>query len=150
MSSHREVITQDIIEVLTDMSAPRPVLITREPFDVDKLALTQFPALLVTTGNEEREDHAMGGSRRGVLQVEIRGIVRSDGRQGFVQTVDQKRNELIERIEETLNNNRNRNLDAVQASTTNVTTIEVVERTPPLGEFVLIAEVRYSFTKGVV
>jgi len=91
----------------------------------------------------------MGGSRRGVLQVEIRGIVRSDGRQGFVQTVDQKRNELIERIEETLNNNRNRNLDAVQASTTNVTTIEVVERTPPLGEFVLIAEVRYSFTKGV-
>ena len=44
MSSHREVITQDIIEVLTDMSAPRPVLITREPFDVDKLALTQFPA----------------------------------------------------------------------------------------------------------
>jgi hypothetical protein len=148
--SNREDIIKNIIEVLEDMDVPKPRLVTREPFDVDKLALTQFPALLVTTGNETREDNTMGGNRRGAIEINIRGFVRSDGRQGFVQSVDQKRNELIERIEETLNTNRDRELDATRAATTLVTTIEVVDRQPPLGEFNLVAEVRYSFTKGAV
>jgi hypothetical protein len=146
--SNRESIAQNIIEVLGDMSPPRPAFISREPFDVDKLALSQFPAILVTTGNEDREDLAMGGARRGILQVVIRGVVRSDGRKGFVQSVDEKRNEMIERIEEALNTNRNRDLNAVRAATTHVTNIEIVDRTPPLGEFALTAEVHYSFTQG--
>jgi hypothetical protein len=132
------------------MDNPKARLITREPFDLDKLALTQFPALLITAGNETREDNSMGGNRRGVLEVNIRGFVRSDGRQGFVQSVDQKRNELIERIEETLNTNRDRELGATRAATTHVTSIEVIDRNPPLGEFNMIAEVQYSFTKGAV
>jgi len=148
--SNRETITTNIIEVIKDMTPPRPVFVTREPFDVDKLAITQFPAILVTTGNETREDQAMGGYRRGTLEVQIRGIVRSDGRKGFVQSVDEKRNELIERIEEALNTNRNRELATARAATTHVTEVEVIDRTPPLGEFVMIAEVQYSFTKGAV
>tara|TARA_R110000803_G_scaffold35789_2_gene77200 strand:+ start:27 stop:476 length:450 start_codon:yes stop_codon:yes gene_type:complete len=148
--SNRETITTNIIEVIKDMTPPRPVFVTREPFDVDKLAITQFPAILVTTGNETREDQAMGGYRRGTLEVQIRGIVRSDGRKGFVQSVDEKRNELIERIEEALNTNRNRELATARAATTHVTSVEVIDRTPPLGEFVMIAEVQYSFTKGAV
>ncbi len=146
--SNREDITNNIVEVLTDMTPPRPVFVTREPFDVEKLAITQFPALLVTSGNETREDQAMGGYRRGILEVTIRGIVRSDGRKGTVQTVDTKRNQLIERIEEALNSNRDRELNAARASTTHVTQIEIIERTAPLGEFVMTAEVHYSFTKG--
>jgi len=148
--SNREDIISNIIDVLGDMENPKVRLVTREPFDVDKLALTQFPALLVTTGNETREENSMGGNRRGIIEVNIRGFVRSDGRQGFVQSVDQKRNELIERIEEALNTNRDRELAATRAATTHVTTIEIVDRTPPLGEFNLIAEVHYSFTKGAV
>jgi hypothetical protein len=148
--SNREDIVKDIEEVLGDMDNPKARLITREPFDLDKLALTQFPALLITAGNETREDNSMGGNRRGVLEVNIRGFVRSDGRQGFVQSVDQKRNELIERIEETLNTNRDRELGATRAATTHVTSIEVIDRNPPLGEFNMIAEVQYSFTKGAV
>jgi hypothetical protein len=148
--SNREDIISNIIEVLEDMDNPKPRLVTREPFDVDKLSLQQFPALLVTTGNETREDNSMGGNRRGVLEINIRGFVRSDGRKGFVQSVDQKRNELIERIEETLNAQRDRELNRTRAATTHVTSIEVVDRSPPLGEFALIAEVRYSFTKGAV
>jgi len=146
--SYRESAVKNIIAVLKDMNPPRPVFTTREPFDVDKLAMTQFPAILVTAGNESREDHAMGGARRGIIEVNIRGFVRSDGRQGFVQSVDEKRNDLIERIEEALNTNRDRDLEGAQAATTRVTTIEVIDRTPPLGEFLLIAEVHYSFTKG--
>lgn len=148
--SNREDIISNIIDVLGDMENPKVKFVTREPFDTEKLALTQFPALLVTTGNEIREENTMGGNRRGTLEVNIRGFVRSDGRQGFVQSVDQKRNELIERIEEALNTNRDRELNATRAATTHVTSVEVIDRTPPLGEFVVIAEVRYSFTKGAV
>jgi hypothetical protein len=148
--SNRETVTTNIIEVLKDMNPPRPTFVSREPFDVDKLAMTQFPALLVTTGNETREDQAMGGYRRGIIEVQIRGFVRSDGRKGFVQSVDEKRNALIERIEEALNTNRDRELATARAATTHVTSIEVIDRTPPLGEFVVIAEVHYSFTKGAV
>ena len=146
--SNREYAAQNIVDVLQDMNSPRPAFVTREPFDVLKLAITQFPAVLITTGNESREDHAMGGSRRGTIQIQIRGYVRADGRQAQVITVDQKRNELIERIEETLNSDRTRELSALRASTTHITNIEIIDRTPPLGEFLITAEVRYSFTKG--
>jgi len=76
--------------------------------------------------------------------------VRADGRSAQIITVDQKRNELIERIEETLNSDRTRELSAAQAATTRVKTIEVIDRTPPLGEFLLTVDVQYSFTKGAV
>lgn len=146
--SNREDIARNILEVLEDMAPPRANFVTREPFDAEKLAITQFPALLITTGNETREENTMGGNRRGVIQVEIRGFVRSDGRKGQIQTVDEKRNLLIERIEEALNTNRDRELGATRAATTHVTEIEVVDRTLPLGEFVVTAEVHYTFTKG--
>ena len=148
--SNREDITVNITQVLSDMTPPRPAFITREPFDVNKLAITQFPALLITTGNETRTDISMGGARRGVIEVNIRGFVRSDGRVGQIQTVDQKRNEMIERIEETLNTQRNRELGATRAATTLVRSVEIIERTPPLGEFLMIAEVQYSFTISAV
>jgi|TARA_R100001509_G_C4798831_1_gene192357 hypothetical protein len=148
--SNRENATTNIIDVLTDMNSPRPSFVTREPIDILKLAITQFPAILVTTGNEVREDHAMGGARRGTIQVNIRGYVRADGRSGSVTTVDQKRNELIERIEETLNSDRTRELNTLRAATTHITSVEIIDRTPPLGEFLMTAEVRYSFTKGAV
>ena len=148
--SNREDIISNIITVLSDMNPPRPVFITREPFDVNKLAITQFPALLITTGNETRADISMGGARRGVIEVNIRGFVRSDGRVGQIQTVDQKRNEMIERLEETLNTARNRELGATKAANTLVRSIEIIERTPPLGEFLMIVEVQYSFTISAV
>ena len=147
--SKREDIAKNIVDVLTDMVPPKPVLVTREPLDVLKLAITQFPAVVVQMGNEIREDDAMGGIRRGTVDVSIRGFVRADGREGSITTVDQKRNEMIERIEETLNTDRTRELTGA-AAITRVTSIEVVERTPPLGEFNMIAQVSYTFTKGAL
>ncbi len=147
--SKREDIAKNIVDVLTDMTPPKPVLVTREPLDVLKLAITQFPAVVVQMGNEIREDDAMGGIRRGTVDVSVRGFVRADGREGSITTVDQKRNEMIERIEETLNTDRTRELTGA-AAITKVTSIEVVERTPPLGEFNMIAQVSYTFTKGAL
>jgi hypothetical protein len=89
----------------------------------------------------------MGGNRRAVLEILINGFVRSDGREGFVQSVDEKRNEMIERIEETLNEDRTRELSDSTAVKTRVTGIEVIqERKPPLGEFIVTCEVHYTFT----
>jgi hypothetical protein len=147
--SKREDIAKNIVDVLTDMTPPKPVLVTREPLDVLKLAITQFPAVVVQMGNEIREDDAMGGIRRGTVDVSVRGFVRADGREGSITTVDQKRNEMIERIEETLNTDRTRELTGA-AAITKVTSIEVIERTPPLGEFNMIAQVSYTFTKGAL
>ena len=147
--SKREDIAKNIVDVLTDMTPPKPILVTREPLDVLKLAITQFPAVVVQMGNEIREDDAMGGIRRGTVDVSIRGFVRADGREGSITTVDQKRNEMIERIEETLNTDRTRELTGA-AAITKVTSIEVIERTPPLGEFNMIAQVSYTFTKGAL
>jgi len=104
--SNREYAVDNIIKVLRDMDHPKPTFVTREPFDVLKIAITQFPAILITTGNEIREDDAMGGIRRGIIQVQIRGYVRADGREGQTISVDQKRNELIERIEDFRYENR--------------------------------------------
>ena len=147
--SKREDIAKNIVDVLTDMTPPKPVLVTREPLDVLKLAITQFPAVVVQMGNEIREDDAMGGIRRGTVDVSVRGFVRADGREGSITTVDQKRNEMIERIEETLNTDRTRELTGA-AAITKVTSIEVIERTPPLGEFNMIEQVSYTFTKGAL
>tara|TARA_R100000995_G_scaffold83310_1_gene58903 strand:+ start:1671 stop:2117 length:447 start_codon:yes stop_codon:yes gene_type:complete len=147
--SKREDIAKNIVDVLTDMTPPKPILVTREPLDVLKLAITQFPAVVVQMGNESREDDAMGGIRRGTVDVSVRGYVRADGREGSITTVDQKRNEMIERIEETLNTDRTRELTGA-AAITKVSSIEVIERTPPLGEFNMIAQVSYTFTKGAL
>tara|TARA_Y100001938_G_C8082266_1_gene429879 strand:+ start:775 stop:1227 length:453 start_codon:yes stop_codon:yes gene_type:complete len=145
--SIRENIAQNVQDVLSDMAPPRPVFVTREPFDVQKLAITQFPAILITTGNETRAEHTMGGNRRAVLEMSIQGFVRSDGREGFVQSVDTQRNNLVERIEETLNSDRTRELSDSTAVMTRVTAIEVnQERQPPLGEFTVTCEVHYTFT----
>jgi hypothetical protein len=148
--SHRESIVKNIITVLEDMSPPRPVFVSREPVALDKLSIAQFPALIVQASNEVRADNAMGGKRRGVLNIEIRAYVRSDGRKGMTQTVDEKRNDLIERIEEALNSDRTRELNAAQAATTHVTEIEIIDRDPPLGEVLITCEVHYSFTKGAL
>ena len=53
--SNRNDLADNIVEVLQDIREPRPVLVTREPFDVEKLAITQFPAILVQTNNETRQ-----------------------------------------------------------------------------------------------
>ena len=148
MSTREQAIT-NIIDILKDMAPPRPSFVTREPFDLEKLSLRQFPALLVTTGNELREDVAMGGLRRGTIEVNINGFVRSDGREGIAMSVDEKRNNLIERIEESLNGARDREITN-QAVTTLVREVTIVPRTPPLGEFNMIVEVKYTFTKGAV
>tara|TARA_R110000796_G_scaffold123417_1_gene237771 strand:- start:212 stop:637 length:426 start_codon:yes stop_codon:yes gene_type:complete len=138
--SLREDFAKDIIDVLKNMTDPRPGLVTREPFDVEKLAITQFPALLIVSGDEERSDYSMGVTRQGTIIYTIRGFVRGT-------EIDKLRNELVERIEETLDEDRTRGTTS-KSMTTQVTRIVVADRLAPLGEVAVTVQVRYKYTKG--
>ena len=73
----RQQISENIIDVLRTINDPKLVLITREPFNVLELAITQFPAVLVTPTVEERETVTMGsnsvGRRMGTINYNIQG-----------------------------------------------------------------------------
>jgi hypothetical protein len=139
--SLREDFAVNIVKVLKDMADPKPVLVTREPFDVEKLAVTQFPAILVQTTNETRSDITMGISRQGVISYSIRAFVRGT-------ELDTKKNNIIERIEETLDSDRTRGT-STKSMITQVRNISVIERLSPLAEVLITVEVRYKYTKGV-
>ena len=140
--SLREDFAVNIVNVLKDMRDPKPVLVTRDPFDVEKLAITQFPAILVVTGNEIRQDISMAVLRQGVIQYTIRAFVRGAG-----VALDKLKNDMIERIEETLDADRTRGTSN-KNMITRVTQITVPDRLAPLAEVVMVVEVRYAYTKG--
>ena len=140
--SIREDIVNDIVTTLENIADLQPVLVTREPFDVEKLAITQFPAILITSVNEERATETMSaGIRQSTIAYTVRGFVRGN-------EIDKKRNDLIEAIEEALDADRNRGKSSNQVLDTQIASIEVVDRLPPLGEVVLTVNVRYIFTRG--
>jgi len=144
--SARENIAINIRQQLETMTDPAPGLVSRKWFDVAKLAITQFPAILVVSTNENREDISTD-LRRGVLEIVLRCYVRGS-------ELDTLRNEIIERIEEQLETQRDRDITLANANIHNVSThirnIQVIEREIPLGEVVITVEVVYAYKKGVL
>lgn len=147
MNNLRQQITQNIITVLKDAEDPRPVLVTAEPFNAAELAITQFPAVLITGTTENRETITMGalgaGRRQGTIEYTIRGFVRGN-------ELDRQRNDLIERIEEVLDSDRYRTLIANGVVDSQVIAINIIERQAPLAEFEIIYQVRYNYLRGTV
>ena len=141
----RQQIAEDIVETLQNMTDPQPVLVTREPFEPDRLAITQFPAILVTATNETRELLTMGasgvGRKQGTISFNIRGYVRGND-------LDKKRNDLIEAIEEALDADRYRSKDNSVVLGSFISNIEIIERLPPLAEIAITFEVTYKFTRA--
>ena len=144
--SARENIANNIVEQLENMTNPAPGLVSRVFFDVQKLAITQFPAVLVVSTQETKTDISTD-LRQGSLTIECRCYVRGT-------EVDTLRNEIIERIEETLETSRDRDITLADTNIhnvkTQVTDIAVVERELPLGEAVVSVNVIYTYKKGVV
>ena len=144
--SARENIANNILQQLENMTNPAPGLVSRVFFDVAKIAITQFPAILVNTLNETREDISTD-LRQGTIDYSLRCYVRGS-------EIDTLRNELVERIEEVMEVSRDRDITLSNANIHNVSTVitgvEVIEREPPLGEVVINAQVKYTYRKGVV
>lgn len=143
--SIRELTAINIVDSLKEIEDPRPVLVTRDTFDVEKLAITQFPALLVQQTQETRTTVSMGtpgtGHRQGTMQFEIRGFVRGT-------ELDTKRNALIEAVENALDADRYRSQRAEGVMDTQIVQIDIVQRLQPLAEFIIVVEVRYNYVRG--
>ena len=140
--SVREDIAVNLVTTLKEINSIKPVLVTREPFDVEKLAITQFPAILVTSTNEERNTETMSaGIRSGIITYTIRAFVRGN-------ELDTKRNDIIEAIEEALDADRNRGQGRGVVLDTQTVSVEVIERLPPIAEAVLTVNVNYIFRRG--
>jgi len=144
--SARENITKNIYDQLLNMTEPAPGLVSREFFEVSKIAITQFPAILINTLSESRNDISTD-LREGIMNIQLKCYVRGT-------QIDTLRNDIVERVEEILEVSRDRDLtrDAgnIHAVSTRISNIEVVERELPLGEVVITVEVRYQYLKGVL
>lgn len=140
--SRRESIVQDIVDTLKNADDPRFGLVSREPFEVTQLSRQQFPALYITTADEQRSDitqRGTSGKRESRLQVRLIGYVTGG-------LVDQLRNDLIERVEEALDADRTR---GGQAYSTQLIEVAVdYSVIAPLGRVELLVEVIYTYTRG--
>ncbi len=140
--SKRESIAANLVTTIDGISAI--ALVTREPFDFTKLSNAQFPAVIVQTSEENREDVTIGGStikRIGTIDYKLIGYVKG-------VTIDTDRNALIELLEEALDADRTRGGYALD---TQVITVETDEGAiAPVGGVLLTVRVSYNFTRGAV
>ena len=141
--SAREKIAKNIVTTLNAVIAPHRIsYVTREPFDFEELSAAQFPAILVRTANEDREDSTVGGTmgkRQATINYELVCYVQS-------KDIDTARNQIIEAVEEGLDTDRTRGGFALD---TQITTIEIDEgQIEPIGGVILTVRVLYEFTRG--
>ena len=140
--SVRESIASNIVTALTAISSPTVKKVTREPFDFDKLSNAQYPAILVRTANESREDASIGGSmssRQATIDYELICFVKHTN-------IDTARNQIVEAIDEKLDEDRTRGGYAID---TQVTSVEVDDGTiDPVGGVIVTVQILYTYTRG--
>ena len=144
--SKREDIVADIITKLDAVTSPIEFKkITREPFEVDELSDAQFPACYVQTGDETRETSTLGGvasgKRQGTINFSIVGYVK-----GTTSNIDTLRNQLIEVVEETLDDDISRAGNALNTELIEASSDEGVLF--PYGGVRIVISVVYEFTRG--
>ncbi len=144
-NSLRQQIADYLITAIKEIEEPKVAFVTAEPFNVLEIAITQFPAVLVTMREETRETVTLGapsvGRRTGNIRFEVRAYVRGND-------LDLKRNELLEALEEQLEKDRYFDLRTQGVMDSQITNIEVIDRMPPLAEILIRLEVRYNYTRG--
>lgn len=141
--SIRESVAGNIISTLQAATTPvKPKYVTREPFDFNELSNAQYPAILVQTTTESREDITIGDNqirREGIISYQLIGYVKSTA-------IDTARNALIETIEEALDVDRTRNGFALDTQIVSVETDEGA--IAPIGGVIVTVNVMYNFVRG--
>jgi len=139
----REQIVIDVLEKLKNAQDPAFGLVSREPFETTQLSRQQFPALYITTADEVREDltqNGKNGLRTSSLAIRIIGYV--SGTQ-----IDTLRNDLIERVEEILDDDRTRG--GIARSTQLKEVFVDYNIISPMGRVELVIEVIYNYRRGI-
>ena len=151
MANIREQIAEDIVTDLQGITVPGIVLVSRNPINTTDLSMAQYPAIMVRTTTETREDATQQTSklRFGTIDYTITGFVRADSSATTVNnSIDTQRNELIEAISEALEEDRTRNAKALNSFVTEVTVDDA--SIFPIGRIDITFRVLYKYTRGTL
>ena len=88
--SVRENIASNLLSVISAISSPDIIKATRQPFQLDELSDKQYPAVIVQTSEETREDQELGDGARtriGTIDFLVLGFVK-----GAESNIDTSRN----------------------------------------------------------
>ena len=120
--SVRENIASNLLTVLSNISSPDVIKATRQPFLLDELSDKQYPAVIVQTSEENRDDSELGTgarTRHGTIDFVVLGFVK-----GAESNIDTARNALITAIETALESDITRNSNALDTEVIQVETDE--------------------------
>ena len=144
--SIREDIASNIATTITNISALTIKKVTRQPFPLEELSEQQYPAVLIQTQEETKEDQELGSgdkTRLATLDFLVSGFVK-----GSETNIDTARNQLIEVIEEALETDITRNGKALD---TEVVSIETDAGTLfPYGGISMTVKVIYEHQSGTL
>jgi len=120
--SVRENIASNLLSVISNISSPDIIKATRQPFQLDELSDKQYPAVIVQTSEENRDDSELGSgakTRIGTIDFVVLGFVK-----GAEANIDTKRNELITAIETAIETDITRSGNALDSEVIQVETDE--------------------------
>ena len=142
--SVREDIASNIHSVINSISSPDVQLCTRQPFELEELSQAQYPAVVVQTSEENREDQELGSgakTRTGTIDFVVLGFVK-----GANTNIDTLRNALITAIETALETDITRSGNALD---TEVVQVETDEGTLfPVGGIRMVVRCMYQYQSG--
>ena len=138
--SKREDIASHIVSTIDGISSPSIKKVTRQPFNLEELSQVQYPAVLVQTQTEEKEDQELGsGVKTRICNLEflITGYTK-----GTESNIDTARNDLASAIETELETDITRNGKALD---TEVISLETDAGTLfPYGAISMVVKVVYE------
>jgi len=142
--SVRENIASNIHSVINSISSPDVQLCTRQPFELEELSQQQYPAVIVQTSEENREDQELGSgakTRTGTIDFVVLGFVK-----GANTNIDTLRYALITAIETALETDITRSGNALD---TEVVQVETDEGTLfPVGGIRMVVRCMYQYQSG--
>ena len=149
MANVREQIAEDIVTDLQGITTPGVVIVSRNPINTTDLSIAQYPAIMVRTTTESREDATTNALRFGTIDYTITGFVRAESSAPTVHnSIDTQRNTLIEAISEKLEEDRTRNSKALNSFVTEVTVDDGTVF--PIGRIDITFRVLYKYTRGTL
>ena len=138
--SKREDIASHIVSTISGISSPSIKKATRQPFNLEELAQAQYPAVLVQTQEETKEDQELGSgakTRLCTLEFLVTGYIK-----GSESNIDTARNTLATAIETQLESDITRNNKALD---TEVISLETDAGTLfPYGAISMVVRVIYE------
>ena len=148
--SIREDIAKDIIVDLKGITTPKVVLVSRNPINLNDMAITQYPAIVVRTAEEIREDATTNALRFGTINYQIECYIRADSSAVTTNnSIDTQMNAIVEAVEEALETDRTRNSKALNSFVSSVTPLNEGVAFP-IGRVDITFTVQYKYTRGTL